>query len=81
MIDPAFDWGMDRHPNTPLHKSVIYEAHVKGFTKLCPGVPENARGTYAGLGSMAAINYLKDLGVTAIELLPVHHTTFLWAER
>ena len=72
VIDPAFDWGEDALPCTPLHRSIIYEAHVKGFTKLCPGVPENERGTYAGLGSTAAIDYLKDLGVTAIELLPVH---------
>ena len=72
VIDPAFDWGKDELPRTPLHKSVIYEAHVKGFTKLCPGVPEDERGTYAGLGSTAAVDYLKELGVTAIELLPVH---------
>ena len=72
VIDPAFDWSDDKSPCTPLHRSIIYEAHVKGFTKLCPGVPEGERGTYAGLGSTAAIDYLKNLGVTAVELLPVH---------
>ena len=59
-------------PATPLDQSVIYEVHVKGFTKLWPDVPEQLRGTYAGLGSDAAIGYLKNLGVTAVELLPVH---------
>ncbi len=72
IIDTVFDWGDDKQPGIPLHQSVIYEMHVKGFTKLCPGVPENLRGTYAGLGTTAAIDYLKNLGVTAVELLPVH---------
>ena len=72
VIDPAFDWGNDAPPATPLHKSVIYETHVTGFTKLCPDVPEAERGTFAGLGSPAAIGYLQKLGVTAVELLPVH---------
>ncbi len=72
VIDNAFDWGDDKHPRTPLHHSVIYETHVKGFTKLCPDVPEKFRGTYAGIGSAAAIEYFKKLGVTAVELLPVH---------
>jgi isoamylase len=72
VIDNAFDWGNDKRPGIPLHQSVIYEAHVKGFTKLSPNVPEELRGTYAGVGSSAAIEYLKELGVTAIELLPVH---------
>jgi len=72
VVDHAFDWRNDRHPGTPLSNSVIYEMHVKGFTKLCPDVPEELRGTYAGLGSAGAIDYLKDLGVTAVELLPVH---------
>lgn len=72
VIDPRFDWGDDRKPFTPLHQSVIYEMHVKGFTKLCPDVPEHLRGTYAGLASDEAIGYLKNLGVTAVELLPVH---------
>ena len=72
VIDEGFDWQHDRNPGTPLHQSIIYEVHVKGFTKLCPNVPEHLRGTYAGLGSEAAIDYLKNLGVTAVELLPVH---------
>jgi len=73
VIDPAFTWGDDRHPNTPMHKTIIYEMHVRGFTKLHPGIPENLRGTYAGLASAPAIRYLKKLGITAVELLPVHH--------
>ena len=72
VIDPAFDWGDDRPPATPLHKSIIYELHVKGFTKLHPEVPESLRGTYAGLAQPAAIEYLQSLGVTAVELLPIH---------
>ena len=72
VIDPAFDWGDDTRPNTPLHQSIIYELHVKGFTKLHPEVPEHLRGTYAGLASPAVVAYLQSLGVTAVELLPVH---------
>ena len=72
VIDNAFDWANDRNPRTPLHQSVIYEVHVKGFTELCPNVPEKLRGTYAGMGTAASIEYLKELGVTAVELLPVH---------
>ena len=72
VVDPAFDWEGDELPRTPLHRSIIYEAHVKGFTKLNPNVPENIRGTYAGMGSEASINYLKELGITAVELLPIH---------
>ena len=72
VIDTAFDWQNDRRPNTPLDQSIIYEVHVKGFTKLHPGVPKHLRGTYAGLASDAAIDYLRNLGVTAVELLPVH---------
>jgi isoamylase len=70
--NPYFDWGSDRPPGTPLHESVIYEVHVKGFTVRHPEVPEALRGTYAGLAHPASIDYLSDLGVTAIELLPVH---------
>jgi glycogen operon protein len=73
VIDPAFDWENDVHPNTPWQETVIYEAHVKGFTKLREGVREDLRGTYAGLAADDSIAYLKDLGVTAVELLPVHH--------
>src|SRR5437016_10824185 len=72
VIDDGFNWGDDKRPNTPLSETVIYEAHVKGFTKLFPEIPEPLRGTYAGLASKEAIRYLRDLGVTAIELLPVH---------
>jgi isoamylase len=67
-----FDWQSDRAPQTPLHESIIYEVHVKGFTAQHPDVPENIRGTYAGLASAPAIEYLKKLGVTAVELMPVH---------
>ena len=70
--DDAFDWAGSAKPNTPLDHTVIYEAHAKGISKLNPAVPEELRGTYAGLAHDSAIGYLKDLGVTAIELLPVH---------
>ena len=68
----VFDWQNDRPPWTPLPDSVIYELHVKGFTARHPGVPPELRGTYGGLASPAAIQYLTELGVTAVELLPVH---------
>jgi len=71
VLDEAFTWGDDRPPSVPWSKTLIYELHVKGFTRLHPEVPENLRGTYAGLSSDAAIRYLKNLGVTAVELLPV----------
>ena len=73
VIDPRFDWEGDRRLRTPWNQTVIYEAHVKGFTKRRPGVREDLRGTYAGLASEDAIAHLKSLGVTAVELLPVHH--------
>ncbi len=73
VVDSAFTWGDDRHPRTPWHRTVIYELHVKGWTKQHPGVPKALRGTYAGLASEAAISYLTDLGVTAVELMPVHY--------
>jgi glycogen operon protein len=73
VIDDAFDWEGDVRLDRPWPETVIYELHVKGFTKLMPGVREDLRGTYAGLASDAAIGYLRDLGVTAVELLPVHH--------
>ncbi len=72
VIDPAFSWGNDRNPRTPWHDTIIYEMHVRGFTKLHPQVPQQLRGTYAGLGTTPVIEYLKDLGVTAVELMPVH---------
>jgi glycogen operon protein len=75
VIDTGFDWQGDRRPVTPLHESVIYEVHVKGFSKLWRELPEGLRGTYAGLGSAPAIEYFKRFGVTAVELLPVHAHT------
>ena len=72
VVNPYFDWNGDRSPRIPLNESVIYETHVKGFTKLHPDMPEELRGTYAGLAHPAAIDYLLRLGVTAVELLPVH---------
>jgi glycogen operon protein len=73
VVDTAFTWGNDQRPNTPLERTIIYEMHVKGFTKLMPGVPEELRGTYAGLASEASLEHLTDLGITAVELLPVHY--------
>ncbi|MFE5585842.1 glycogen debranching protein GlgX [Kitasatospora sp. NPDC056531] len=72
VINPYFDWGTDHPPRTDYHRTVIYEAHVKGLTKLHPGIPEEIRGTYAGLAHPAVIEHLAKLGVTAIELMPVH---------
>jgi isoamylase len=72
VVDEAFSWGDDRAPNIPSHKTLIYEMHVKGFTKLNEQIPEELRGTYAGVGSEASIRYLRELGVTAVELLPIH---------
>jgi glycogen operon protein len=74
VVDPAFTWGDDRPPRTPWHETVIYEVHVKGFTTRHPEVPRDARGTYSGLASPAAVEHLKRIGVTAVELLPVHHS-------
>ena len=73
VVDPAFEWQSDEAPRTPWHNTVIYEAHVKGFTQRHPGVPKELRGTYAALGSPAIIDHLTRLGVTAVELMPVHH--------
>ena len=73
VIEPAFTWGDDRPPRTPWHKTIIYELHVKGFTQLHTQVPERLRGTYAGLASEPVITYLSQLGITAVELMPVHH--------
>jgi glycogen operon protein len=73
VIDDRFDWEDDKAPKTPYHKSVIYETHVKGFTQLHPGIPEEIRGTYAAMGHPVTIAYLRELGVTAVELMPVHH--------
>jgi glycogen operon protein len=74
VVDPTFDWGDDRPPLTRWSRTVIYEMHVKGFTRRHPEVPPELRGTYAGLASPAAIHHLTELGVTAVELLPVHHS-------
>jgi glycogen operon protein len=73
VIDGGFDWEGDELPNTPFADTIIYETHVRGFTKTHPDVREELRGTYAGLASEPALEYLKDLGVTAVELLPIHH--------
>jgi glycogen operon protein len=72
VIDPAFSWGDDTHPRTPLHKTIIYELHVRGFTIRHPDVPPDLRGTYAGLTCPPILDYLTALGITAVELMPVH---------
>lgn len=72
VIDSSFPWDEDHPLRTPWHQSIVYELHVKGFTKLHPGIPEDMRGTYLALGSVPVIDYLKSLGVTAVELMPVH---------
>jgi isoamylase len=73
VMDDSFDWGDDAPPTTPWHRTIIYETHVKGLTKKLPGIPESIQGTYAGLASDEAMAFLQDLGITAVELLPVHH--------
>ncbi|MCU1668512.1 MAG: glgX [Blastococcus sp.] len=72
VVSPFFDWGVDRPPRTPYAQSVIYEAHVKGLTMTHPRVPDELRGTYAGIAHPAVVEYLTELGITAIELMPVH---------
>ncbi|MER7168134.1 glycogen debranching protein GlgX [Micromonospora sp. NPDC000207] len=72
VVNPYFDWGNDRSPRIPYHRSVIYEAHVKGLTMRHPDVPEELRGTYAGLATPAMIEYFHKMGITAVELMPVH---------
>ncbi|MHB0969918.1 MAG: glycogen debranching protein GlgX [Thermoanaerobaculia bacterium] len=72
VTNPHFDWGNDRPPNTAWHDTVIYETHVKGFTMRHPDVPEDVRGTYEGFSYLNAIEHLRKLGITAVELLPVH---------
>jgi isoamylase len=73
VVDPQFDWEGDEQPNTPWSSTVIYEVHVKGFTKRLPQLRDELKGTYAGLASDEAIEHLRALGVTAVELMPVHH--------
>jgi glycogen operon protein len=73
VVDPAFTWGDDRPPRTAWHNTVIYELHVRGFTMRHPDVPEHLRGTYEALTTQPVIRHLKELGVTAVELMPVHH--------
>ena len=72
VVDPAFSWGQDAPLRIPWHKTLIYEMHVKGFTARHPKVPKELRGTYAGLTHPAVVDYLKSLGITAVELMPVH---------
>ncbi|MEU7580270.1 glycogen debranching protein GlgX [Streptomyces sp. NPDC041068] len=72
VVNPYFDWGDDRPPRTPYHETVIYEAHVKGLTMLHPDLPDDLRGSYAALAHPAVIEHLSELGVTALELMPVH---------
>ena len=73
VVDEAFDWEDDRGPDIPYHETIIYETHVKGLTFLHPEIPEGLRGTYSGLAHPVMMDYLKDLGITTIELMPVHH--------
>jgi glycogen operon protein len=73
VVDPAFSWGEDRAPRIPWNRTVVYECHVRGMTKLHPAVPEELRGTFLGLASDPVIDHLTALGVTAVELMPVHH--------
>ena len=75
VVDTFFDWGDDAAPDRPYHETVIYEAHVRGLTRTHPALPEEIRGTYAGLGHPAVIEHLTSLGVTAVELMPVHQFT------
>ena len=73
VVDNSFTWGDDRLLRTPWHKTLIYELHVRGYTQLNPKIPEKLRGTYAGLAAEPTIKHLQDLGVTAVEIMPVHH--------
>ena len=74
VVDPYFDWRNDSQLHIPWHETIIYELHVKGFTMLHPEIPDDLRGTYAGLAHPAAIEYLKKLGITSVELMPIHHS-------
>ncbi len=72
VVDPAFTWGRDRPPHVPWDRTIIYETHVRGFTKLHPAVPPPLRGSFGGLATKTVVDYIKSLGVTSVELLPVH---------
>jgi isoamylase len=72
VIDPAFSWGRERRPEVPWDRTVIYETHVRGFTKLHPAVPDKLQGTFSGLGRKEVVDYIRSLGVTSVELLPIH---------
>jgi isoamylase len=72
VTSPLFAWDNDRPPNIPMDESIVYEVHVKGFTARHPDIPEELRGTYAAIGTEICIDYLKKLGITAVELMPVH---------
>ncbi len=72
VVNPFFDWGNDRHPTRPYHESLVYEAHVKGMTRTHPDIPREIRGTYAALGHPVMVDHFTQLGVTAVELMPVH---------
>jgi glycogen operon protein len=72
VVQPEFDWGDDRPPRRPWHETVVYETHVKGFSMRNPAIPSELRGTYAGLAHPASVEYLRALGITAVELMPVH---------
>ncbi len=74
VVDPFFDWRNDSQLRIPWHETIIYELHVKGFTQRHPEIPEDLRGTYAGLAHPAAIEYLTKLGITSVELMPIHHS-------
>jgi isoamylase len=73
VINPYFDWSDDRSPRTPYHETVIYEAHVKGLTRTHPGIPDELRGTYSAVAHPAMLEHYARLGITAVELMPVHH--------
>ena len=83
VIDPAFTWGDERAPRVPWERTVIYEMHVRGYTKLHPAVSEDLRGTYRGLTEPAVPDHLRSIGVTAVELLPVHTyvNDAIWASK
>jgi len=74
VIDPYFDWRNDAQLRIPWHETIIYELHVKGFTMLHPEIPDDLRGTYAGLAHPASVEYLTKLGITSVELMPIHHS-------